>query len=155
MDYKFCLCAAVKVVYWSNSLASQGWTRTLSRTVWQLSPSHHPGLEPPRQVTQPLALYWNTVLKPVEYMVETLGSVALPSCASCVPSPPGAPNVSHRDHCAVYRTLFTLIFWLIPIKETKVKDHVKFRIPLVFTMNSRGVSTPPPPPLPPAHNCNS
>ena len=123
-------------------------TDTVPHCVAALSiPSSRSRITSPGHTTSCFVLKYSTKACRVDGRNPLLCSSAI-LCQLCALTP-GAPNVSHRDHCAVYRTLFTLIFWLIPIKETKVKDHVKFRIPLVFTMNSRGVSTPPPPPPPP------
>ena len=135
MDYKSLAILLWSLVYWSNSLASKGWTllalcpslpSIMDHVIQSFTKPHH---AMPR-------LAW--MLQPE------------PSCAfrDNYPSHQSSPRETIDQNTDI---LFTPIFWFTLIKETKVKDHVKWRIPL-GSQWPVSACLPPPHPHPPGLN---
>ena len=114
MDYKSLAILLWSLVYWSNSLASKGWT------LLALCPS--------------LPSIMDHVIQSF-----TKPHHAMPRLAWCYSQSHLAPPETITPHTSPVperlwsRTLTYCLrpfFWFTLIKETKVKDHVKWRIPL-------------------------
>ena len=114
MDYKSLAILLWSLVYWSNSLASKGWTLLALCPVhplWMILSGVSPNLLRARS---------GLMLQPEPSRALRNNKLQPPSEFPC----PSETIVQNTD------ILFTPIFWFTLIKETKVKDHVKWRIPL-------------------------
>ena len=115
MDYKSFAILLWSLVYWSNSLASKGWTLLALcpfHPLWIMLFRVSPNLLPPAKT-------WScsqSHLAPEETVI-----------------PPHQFPCPRETIAPLSRTLTYCLrpfFWFTLIKETKVKDHVKWRIPL-------------------------
>ena len=113
MDYKSLAILLWSLVYWSNSLASKGWT------LLALCPFH------------PL---WIMLFRVSPNLFSSCQDLILQPEPSCAWINSYCPRISSRvPGRPLSRTLTYCLrpfFWFTLIKETKVKDHVKWRIPL-------------------------
>ena len=130
MDYKSFAILLWSLVYWSNSLASKGWTllalcpfQPLCIMLFRVSPN----LLPPCQ---------DLILQPE------------PSCARRNSYSPASDPVSQGDHCPEHwHIVYAHFFWFYPNQRNKSKGSCQMKNPIRGTMSSVGVSGPRPPGL--------